>query len=159
MSHVAAFETTFADDAPRGGPTLAPRRMGRYVLLEELGRGGMGAVFGAFDPELDRKVAIKVLAEDDGNERRRARLLREAQALARLAHPNVVSVHDVGVLDGQVYVAMEFIQGESLRGWLEGRRRWPEVVDLFVQAGRGLAAAHAVGLVHRDFKPESGLMS
>ena len=159
MTPVQGTEPTIGGEAPQGGPSLAPRRMGRYVLLEELGRGGMGAVYAAYDPELDRKVAIKLLADGLGDEHRRARLLREAQALARLAHPNVVAVHDVGVLDGQVYVAMEYIQGQSLRRWLATRRRWPEIVDLFVQAGRGLAAAHAVGLVHRDIKPENVMVS
>jgi tetratricopeptide (TPR) repeat protein/predicted Ser/Thr protein kinase len=152
---VDSADPTLADLPPGAAPGRAARRMGRYVLLEELGRGGMGAVYGAYDPELDRKVAIKVLADDDGDERRRARLLREAQALARLAHPNVVAVHDVGVLDGQIYVAMEHIHGESLRRWLAAPRPWRAIVDMFVEAGRGLAAAHAVGLVHRDFKPDN----
>ncbi|PCC72072.1 Tetratricopeptide repeat-containing protein [Nannocystis exedens] len=149
-------EATIAGGEQTGPePVLAPRRLGRYVLLEELGRGGMGAVFGAYDPELDRKIAVKVLAGDGGDPTRQARLLREAQALARLAHPNVVAVHDVGLIDGQVYVAMEYVQGESLRAWLGRGRSLRELLDMFIQAGRGLAAAHAVGLIHRDFKPDN----
>jgi tetratricopeptide (TPR) repeat protein len=137
--------------------------VGRYVLLDKIGEGGMGVVYSAFDPELDRKVAIKVLqgkqtAGSSGGDQ--AWLLREAQALARLAHPNVVAVHDVGTLPGdQVFVAMELVDGVTMRKWLrESARTWREVVPVMLAAGEGLAAAHGVGLVHRDFKPENVLV-
>ncbi|MGE5186004.1 MAG: tetratricopeptide repeat protein [Acidobacteriota bacterium] len=137
--------------------------VGRYVVLDKLGEGGMGVVYGAFDPELDRKVAIKVLQGKDAGGSSggdQAWLLREAQALARLAHPNVVAVHDVGSLPGdQVFVAMELVEGETMRAWLKAKERtWREVVPVMLAAGAGLAAAHEVGLVHRDFKPENVLV-
>ncbi len=138
-------------------------RLGRYVILSELGSGGMGVVFAAYDPQLDRKVAIKLIRSDTGRKASiaRARLQREAQALAQLAHPNVVSVHDVGVHDGQLFVSMEFVQGQTLGRWMKatpGPRPWREVLPTMVEAGRGLAAAHAAGLVHRDFKPDNVML-
>jgi tetratricopeptide (TPR) repeat protein len=129
--------------------------IGRFVVLGSLGAGGMGVVLSAFDPELDRKVAIKLLRPDawssgDG----RARLVREARAMARLSHPNVVAVYDVGSVGAQPFVAMELIDGDNLRGWLnQERRSWREILAALVAAGRGLEAAHAAGLVHRDVKP------
>ncbi|MDC0744753.1 serine/threonine-protein kinase [Polyangium mundeleinium] len=129
----------------------------RYVVLSKVGAGGMGVVYAAYDPELNRRVALKVLRAEDqgeGSEQARARLLSEAQTLARLAHPNVVAIHDVGVTHGNVFLVMEFVEGPTLAAWLAERRRpVPEVLPIFLQAGRGLAAAHAVGIVHRDFKP------
>jgi eukaryotic-like serine/threonine-protein kinase len=135
----------------------------RFTVLEPLGVGGMGVVVSAFDPVLDRKVAIKVLRPDRltrDPEKGRARLLREAQAMARLSHPNVISVYEVGTLDDQVFVAMELVEGETLSAW-QGReaRPWREVVRVFAQAGDGLAASHRAGLVHRDFKPDNVLVS
>jgi eukaryotic-like serine/threonine-protein kinase len=134
--------------------------VGRYVVLDRIGSGGMGVVYAAYDPELDRRVAIKLLRPDRfSSEAGRLRLLREAQALARLTHPNVVAVHDAGTFGGRVFVAMELVEGETLREWLKaGPRSWREVLDRFLPAGRGLAAAHAAGLVHRDFKPENVLL-
>jgi tetratricopeptide (TPR) repeat protein len=139
--------------------------IGRYVVVDKLGEGGMGVVYRAFDPELDRKVAIKVLQGKTGggggsSGGDQAWLLREAQALARLAHPNVVAVHDVGTLPGdQVFVAMELVDGMTMRQWLKTKERtWREVVPVLLAAGEGLAAAHDVALVHRDFKPENVLV-
>jgi tetratricopeptide (TPR) repeat protein/predicted Ser/Thr protein kinase len=134
--------------------------IGRYVVLSLLGRGGMGVVVAAYDPELDRKVALKLLRPRGGSaSAATARLQREAQALAKLDHPNVVGVHDVGSHDDKLFVAMDFVDGQTLGDWLAARnqqpRAWQEVVKVFVEAGRGLAAAHEAGLVHRDFKPDN----
>jgi len=134
------------------------RRLGRYTLLELLGHGGMGVVFAAYDEELDRKVAIKFMHHTGVDPRVRAMLLGEAQALARLAHPNVIHVYEVGETEDRVFLAMEFVRGQTLRQWLRLPRSWPEVVAMFLQAGRGLAAAHQAGLVHCDFKPENALV-
>ena len=135
--------------------------LGRYVVLDKLGGGGMGVVYAAFDPELDRRIAIKLLKPGSGAgaPEGRARLLREAQALARLSHPNVIAVHDVGTFEDQVFVAMEYVEGATLGVWAAAERRpWTATCDAYVQAGRGLAAAHAVGIVHRDFKPDNVLV-
>jgi len=131
-----------------GGPA---RQLGRFVIESMLGAGGMGIVFTAHDPVLDRRIAIKLIR--GSSERAEARLLREAQGLARLKHPNVVTVHEAGTADGSVFIAMELVDGTNLREWLQQPRTWDEVVAVFVAAGRGLAAAHDAGLVHRDFKP------
>ncbi|MBL8942671.1 MAG: tetratricopeptide repeat protein [Myxococcales bacterium] len=135
-------------------------RLGRYVVLEEIGSGGMGLVFSAYDPELNRKVALKLLRPNQSERKRaRSRLLQEAQALAKLAHPNVITVYDVGTIGERVFVAMELIEGATIKGWLaEKPRRWDEILDVFIPAGRGLAAAHAAKLVHRDFKPDNVLI-
>jgi hypothetical protein len=134
------------------------RAIGRYQLGALLGQGGMGVVYRARDPELDRALAIK-LVRAGGGEPGHARVLREAQAMARLRHPNVVPVFDVGVHDGAVYLVMPLLEGGTLGGWLRGGRRpWRDVVDRFLAAARGLAAAHAVGIVHRDFKPDNVLL-
>jgi serine/threonine protein kinase len=124
----------------------------------------MGDVYAAYDPELDRKVAVKLLQVSDGGKgdigEQKARLLREAQAIARLSHPNVVVVHDVGSFGERVFIAMEFVDGHTLTYWLHAaRRRWREIVDVFVSAGRGLAAAHHADLVHRDFKGENVMIT
>jgi len=145
----------------QGLPTL-PRgaTIGRYVVLGLVGRGGMGEVYAAYDPELDRKVAVKLLRVKPGNgvsrNEGRQRTLREAQAIARLSHPNVVVVFDVGTFQEQVFIAMEFVEGNTVTYWLQAAARsWQDVLKVFMAAGRGLAAAHQKGLVHRDFKPDN----
>jgi eukaryotic-like serine/threonine-protein kinase len=134
--------------------------LGRYQVLDRIGAGAMGVVYAAYDPQLDRRVALKVLhptpEESSSGSATSRRLVREAQALAKLAHPNVVTVHDAGVADGRVFVAMELVAGLTLRQWCEhAERQWRDVLEKLIVAGRGLAAAHAVGLVHRDFKPDN----
>ncbi len=152
-----------ADAGPRPlGPLLpAGAEVGRYRVLDCVGVGGMGVVYAAYDPVLDRRVALKLLrgtSDGRGSQGRNARLLREAQALAKLTHPNVITVHDVGTWQTQVFVAMEYVEGQTLKAWLRVRRTWAELREVFVAAGRGLAAAHGADLVHRDFKPDNVLI-
>ncbi len=170
MTDELELERTAAGRTPRGSEMLQDgalergTTLGRYVLLERIGAGGMGEVYAAYDPQLDRKIALKLLrtslfAGADAS-LGRSRLLREAQAVARLAHPNVIGVHDVGTFGDQIFVALEFVEGRTLRAWLdETPRKWEEVLPLFHQAGRGLCAAHAAELIHRDFKPDNVLIS
>ena len=149
--------------SPHLGAAPAPadetniRVIGRYVVLRVLGRGGMGSVFAAYDEELDRRVAIKVL-HGTPDPRRQARVLREAKALARVSHPNVVSVYEVGQHGEDTFIAMEFVEGTTLAAWELGRS-WEEVLAAYLGAGEGLHAVHEAGLVHRDFKPENVLVS
>jgi len=137
------------------GTTEGRPQFGRFTLLEQVGAGAMGSVYSAFDPELDRKVAIKVLRGelDESQQRARARMRREARALAKLTHPNVATVYEVGQVAERVFIAMEFVDGRPLDVWMEDRPPWREVVSVFRDAGAGLAAAHDAGIVHRDFKP------
>jgi eukaryotic-like serine/threonine-protein kinase len=133
--------------------------LGRYRIERELGVGAVGSVYAAFDADLERRIALKVLRRSAASDQARERLLREARAMARLAHPNVVTVHDVGTAAGRDFIAMELIHGETLADWLRARRSPRMVLEAFVAAGRGLAAAHAAGIVHRDFKPHNVLRS
>ncbi len=146
--------------APLGTGELGPGDLvGRYVIERKVGAGGMGEVYAAHDPQLDRRVAIKVLRPSGRASDAAARLVREAQALAKLAHPNVVAVHDVGEADERVFLAMQFVEGSTLGDHIARTALAPEeIVRLYVAAGRGLAAAHAAGLIHRDMKPSNVLI-
>ena len=142
-----------ADDGPQRGDQI-----GHFTIVDQLGAGGMGVVYAAYDLELNRKVAIKLLRVTSVHDQSigRARLMREAQAMAQVDHPNVVTVFEVGKHRGDVYIAMEFIDGETFGAWRRRTgARWQEVLDVLEQAARGLVAAHGEGLVHRDFKPDN----
>lgn len=156
---IVAAET---NGLPRG------TNVARYVILNLVGRGGMGEVYAAYDPQLDRRVALKLLHQaglGDGQRVARERLLREAKAIARLSHPNVVVVHDAGAIANpeqgeRVFLAMEFVEGRTLADWLtDSPRSWRQIRDSFLAAGAGLLAAHDAGLVHRDFKPHNVMVT
>jgi serine/threonine protein kinase/tetratricopeptide (TPR) repeat protein len=147
----------YEDSPAQALPIAEPFRAGRYVILQHVGHGAMGNVYAAYDPDLDRKVAVKVLR--DSGRPLPASLVREAKAMAKLTHPHVVAVHDVGTCDRGVFVAMEFVEGVTLRTWLKAQARsWREALAVFTRAGEGLAAAHAGGVVHHDFKPDNVLI-
>ena len=142
-------------------PLDDPSHIGRFVVLRRVGEGGMGIVFAAYDNELERRVALKLVrARAHGNTG--ARIKREAQALARLSHPNVVHVYEVGSFEDQIFVAMEYITGPTLAEWAKslvpGPERWRQVLATYIQVGRGLAAAHVARIVHRDFKPANAIV-
>ena len=161
--------------APEAEAVLPPR-IGRYVILRRLGEGGMGIVYAAYDAELDRKVALKVVRSQLGDQSQgRVRVLREAQAMAQVSHPNVVHVYEVGETERSsegprdsarttgagngVFIAMEFVAGSTLYKWqLQPGRSAQEILAMYLQAGAGLLAAHRCGLIHRDFKPDAGII-
>ncbi len=151
-------DNTLTDGGLRRTVAIEPGdRVGRYRVLHKLGAGGMGTVYAAADPDLDRNIAIKVLHDHRGKKNSAEALLHEAQAMAQFSHPNVVTVHDVGTHHGRLFVAMDWVRGPTLRSWMKGRA-WNVVLEAFLQAGRGLAAVHAAGLVHRDFKPANVML-
>lgn len=141
------------------GGEANPPKIGRYRIAKKIGAGGMGEVFAAEDPELTRLVAIKLVRSDRVNDSAKRRIKAEARAMAQISHPNVATVHEVGEDQGRVFIAMELVNGVDLGRWAKAeRRRWREVLDVYVQAGAGLAAAHAASVVHRDFKPHNAVL-
>ena len=155
----------FADSSDPSAPVAPspvaaePARIGRYVVIKRIGAGGMGVVYAAYDDKLDRKVAVKLLRPGFGrvSETARARLLREAQSIARLSHRAIVQVYEVGTHEDEVFVAMEYVEGSTLKQW-QPSRDWRDILSRYVAAGRGLCAAHAAGIVHRDFKADNVLV-
>jgi tetratricopeptide (TPR) repeat protein/tRNA A-37 threonylcarbamoyl transferase component Bud32 len=164
---VSAGAGNVADDQPEttGVAIIRGGMIGRYIVLGLLGKGGMGVVYSAYDPELDRKVALKLLRvvnrkKGEDLDAKRSRLLREAKAIARLSHPSVVVVYDVGTYQDQVFIAMELVDGMTALRWRDTRKpSWKEILRVFIDAGEGIAAAHAADLIHRDFKPENVMVT
>lgn len=148
-----ATEASSSITGPHRPASEIPRTLGRYTVLDRLGAGATGVVFTAYDPQLDRRVAVKLLKYEGGDKARES-LLAEARALGKLAHPNVVAVHDVGEVDNRAFIAMAFVDGSTLRDWSEDKDVGTRI-DALVGAARGIAAAHAAGLVHRDVKPDN----
>src|SRR5262245_16495313 len=158
-SFAAGFAPAIAQHALDVSPEDPPRQVGRYQLTRCLGSGAMGSVYAAHDPELGRELAIKLLRLGAGVSRQaRSRLMREAKALAKGSHPSVVAVYDVGTIDDQVFIAMELVRTGTLRAYLAQPLSIDAIVRVMTDVGRGLAAAHAAGLVHRDVKPDNILV-
>src|SRR5262245_20210695 len=135
-------------------------RVGRYELVSLLGTGGMGEVYRALDPQLGRHVAIKFLSSDLANPTARRRFQQEAQMASALNHPHILTVHEAGEVDGRQYLVTELVDGGTLAEWaIDGERTWRQVVTMLVGVADGLAAAHAVGILHRDGKPANILIS
>jgi hypothetical protein len=143
------------EPAATGKSVLPAMKIGRYQLLELVGAGGMGMVWSAWDPELERRVALKLVKVSSRESR--DRMLREGQLLARLSHPNVVPIFDVGEMGDQIYLVMEFVRGTTLRAFAATSPGSRAIVDAFRQAGLGLVAAHGAGVIHRDFKPDNAI--
>jgi tetratricopeptide (TPR) repeat protein/predicted Ser/Thr protein kinase len=158
MRDVTIADATYTDE-PAAIELPSPTRLNHYVLLTKLGQGGMGVVYAAYDPKLDRKVALKLLRAE-GERKAQRRLVREAQAMARLSHPNVVQIYEIGETEQLIFIVMEFVQGVTLQRWLAAEPRSQRaILEVFDAAGAGLAAAHTQGLVHRDFKPDNVMIS
>ncbi len=139
--------------------TAEPTTIGHFEIRHKLGEGGMGVVYDAYDGKLDRPVAIKLVRVGEGGLQARARLLREAQAMAKVSHPNVVPIYEVGEHGDQIFVAMELVAGETLTAWHRRETRgWRDALAMHIAAGRGLAAAHACAIIHRDYKPDNVLV-
>lgn len=155
-----AEATAFPIENGRPVVSVAATKLSHFVLLNPLGAGAMGSVFAAYDEKLDRRVALKLVhSPTDAHRQIRERTLREARAIARISHPNVISVFEVGESDQLVYIAMEYVDGETLLAWQErGGHSWQETLDMYLRAGSGLEAAHRASVVHRDFKPENVLL-
>jgi len=152
------LDTTTESSIPTE-PHLVVRttRIGRFLLLQEIGAGGMGTVFSAYDEQLDRKVALKILRKPAvGNNLQQLHIMREARAIARISHPNVVAIYDVNESDGQIHIAMEYVEGQTLLEWQDQtKRNWKETLAMYLQVGAGLQSAHDADVVHRDFKPDN----
>jgi serine/threonine protein kinase len=154
----ATLDPTASDSLPGDESRVVVRttRVGRFLLLREIGAGGMGSVFAAYDEQLDRRVALKLLRKPRaGSRRQRMMVLREARAAARISHPNVIAIYDVGEIDGQIHIAMEYVDGETLLKWQkESQRSWRDILHMYLEVGQALQAAHQSEVIHRDFKPD-----